>query len=187
MSLDANSLKSWNEAIGASSFSPIQKYCLRLWIGQKEPKKEGSILKKQQALLQYTKSSAFKAFEKEQLASLQTSFSLSSIVQVITETLVCFFINALVRSNYVVNFSVDALVAVIALVLLIRNILIKYKAISAVCLKRDYIALDAAALLLAFLSKLLLPANLDAGLLIFMVSYFVQKRKFENSLKSIRI
>jgi len=138
-------------------------------------------------LLQYTKSAAFKAFEKEQLASLQTSFSLSSIVQVVTETLVCFFINALVRSNYVVNFSVDALVAVIALVLLVRNVWMKYKAISAVCQKRDYIALDGAALILAFLSKLLLPANLDAGLLIFMVSYFVQKRKFENSIKSIRI
>lgn len=110
-------------------------------------------------------------------------FQICGVMIVMMATLVFFFINAVMRGLYVVNFSVDALVGVAALVFLIHNLRIKYRLVRSLTKSRDYLYLDILSALLSGLLKIMLPANLDFSLFVFMVSYFVQKRKFDQLLQ----
>lgn len=105
-------------------------------------------------------------------------FRIAGMVSVMCATLVFYFAKAMFTSDYVVNFSVDALVAVIAVVFLIRNLQIKYKLTSSFSKSKEFLVLDLLSALLCMLLKISLPAQFDVSLIILVAAYFVEKKKF---------
>lgn len=134
----------------------------------------------------WRKNARFQTLLKAQLEAAKNAFILCGITITICATLVFFFINAMIRQNYLVNFSVDAIVGVIAAVFLIRNLQIKYGLQKKYGVLKYGILMDLIAVLLSFLLKLWLPSGLDFTLFIFMISYFAQKRQFDTALDNIQ-
>lgn len=134
----------------------------------------------------WTKNARYQKILEQQLQDAQTRFTLSNIVLTVTATLVCFFLGAIIRRIYVINFSVDAIVGVVAAVIAFQNCRVKYRLLRLYTKSRDFYILDGAALLLSVLMKFVLPANVDVSLFIFMMAYFSEKRKFDKILDNIR-
>ena len=95
-----------------------------------------------------------------------------------------YFVNAILRSTYVINFSIDAIVGSVALVLFVRNEWLKYR-ISKACLnKKDYIIYDLLTLIFCILLKFFIY-HFDISLIIFIASYYFTKRRWTQDLNDI--
>ena len=113
----------------------------------------------------------------------KAKFQLSGIVIVVTGTLILFFLRAILAQEFVVNFSVDAIVGAIALVFFYRNMRIKVRLLKSYEQLKDYIYMDVASFVMCILLKMWLPVMFDVSLVILVISYYVQRRKFEKYLK----
>ncbi len=130
------------------------------------------------------KSNEFKKEKEENKASLQTQYILSSLMIMMTGTMLIYFVNAILRSTYVINFSIDAIVGSVALVLFVRNEWLKYR-ISKACLnKKDYIIYDLLTLVFCILLKFFIY-HFDISLIIFIASYYFTKRRWTQDLNDI--
>jgi len=96
-------------------------------------------------------------------------------------TLVLFFAKAMWEGEYFINFSVDAIVGTIALVVAASQYRIKYSVITKFTRSWDYILMDVLSVLLCLLLKVWLPASLDFSLFVLLMNYFLQKKRFEES------
>lgn len=139
-------------------------------------KKRFSVWGKQKEFARYVESYCKSSLEK---------FRISGMVACMCATLVFYFAKAMVTGSYLVGFSVDALVGVIALVLLIHNIQIKYSLTRAFSSSRDYLYTDLLAVLLCTLLKMALPVNLDASLIVLIVAYFSEKKRFSQAVDAL--
>lgn len=124
------------------------------------------------------RSKEFKSVLQQQIKSDQEKFIMANIAIVISVTLVFFFLNAVIRQIYVINFSVDAIVGSIALIFALKNYQIKYSVIKEYTGIKDYAIMDGCSILICLLLKTWLPSNLDFSLFVLMVNCFVQKRNF---------
>lgn len=124
------------------------------------------------------RSKEFKSILQEQIKNDQEKFIMSNIAIVISVTLVFFFLNAVIRQIYVINFSVDAIVGSVALIFALKNFQIKYSVIKEYTSIKDYALMDGCSILICLLLKTWLPSDLDFSLFVLMVNYFVQKRNF---------
>ncbi len=105
-------------------------------------------------------------------------FELSGMISIVCATLVCMFLRALLLNNYLINFSVDALIGALALAGLILNLMSQFKIIRFYGSPYEAIALDVLAFGLWFGLLLLMP-GFDTSLLVFVLTYFIEKRKFK--------
>ena len=65
----------------------------------------------------------------KEMSEDKAKISLTGLTIIMMGTLFIYFLWAVINSKFLVNFSIDALVGVIALVILIRNLKIKYRKI----------------------------------------------------------
>ena len=105
-------------------------------------------------------------------------FEISGMISIVCATLVCMFLRALLLDNYLINFSVDALIAAVALAGLILNLMAQFKVVGFYGSTWENAALDVLGLGLWFGLLLLMP-GIDTSLVIFVVTYFIEKRKFK--------
>lgn len=131
----------------------------------------------------WAKSQSFKKMKENLLKEDKAKFQLSGIVIVVTGTLILFFLRAILAQEFVVNFSVDAIVGAIALVFFYRNMRIKVRLLKSYEQLKDYIYMDVASFVMCILLKMWLPVMFDVSLVILVISYYVQRRKFEKYLK----
>ncbi len=130
------------------------------------------------------KSTTFKKRKEENKASLQTQYILSSLMIMMTGTMLIYFVNAILRESYVVNFSIDAIVGSLALVLFVRNEWLKYRITKACFNKKDYMIYDLLTLIFCILLKLFIY-HFDISLIIFIASYYFTKRRWTQELNDI--
>lgn len=131
----------------------------------------------------WAKSQSFKKMKENLLKEDKAKFQLTGIVIVVTGTLILFFLRAILAQQFVVNFSVDAIVGAIALVFFYRNMKIKIRLLKSYEQLKDYVYMDVASFVMCILLKMWLPVMFDASLVILVISYYVQRRKFEKYLK----
>lgn len=131
----------------------------------------------------WRRQSAFRKFLQQYEKNQLDKFRISGMVTTICLTLVLFFAKAVWEGEYFINFSVDAIVGVIALVITVSQLRIKYRTIKKFTKPRDYILLDVLSLVLCLLLKMWLPANLDFSLFVLLMNYFLQKKRFEDLMK----
>lgn len=70
---------------------------------------------------------SFVSYCRHQVLQEKEQFQMSSLIAIICETLVIYFLWAIIQERYLINFSVDAVVGVLAGVFLIRNLQVKYR------------------------------------------------------------
>lgn len=109
----------------------------------------------------------------------KAKFIMSGLTIIMMTTLVIYYIGSIIANKYIVSFSVDSIVGVIAFGLLLRNLSIKYKLLSSVDDKKDFILLDALSITLCILIKIAFRIPFDVSLPILIIAYYISKKKFE--------
>lgn len=140
---------------------------------------------RQKEIRSWMRTDAYQKIKEQRVHDDQNKFTIASIVIVMMATLFLFFLRAVITRSFVVNFSVDAIVGAIALVLLVRNLHIKYRLIDQyVDTKRWYQMIDGASFVLCVLLKFLFPPVFDFSLILLFISFVIQKKKLEKIFQS---
>lgn len=159
--------KGWN----AVKKNLIAQYAIEHQLMDQEPRK-------------IEKSNEFKKIKEDKKASLSSQLVLCSLMIMMTGTMLVYFFNAILRQNYVINFSIDAIVGSIALVLFVRNELLKYRLTKIYLNTKDYFLFDLIALVLCILLKIMI-AHFDVSLIVFIAIYFFSKRRWTKQINTI--
>lgn len=115
----------------------------------------------------------------------QSKFTIAGIVIIMMATLFLFFLRAVLFKKFLINFSIDAIVGAIALVLLGRNLHIKYRVLDRYLdSHRWYLCIDVASFILCALLKFAFSPMFDFSLIILFISFVLQKKKLEKTLQS---
>lgn len=134
-------------------------------------------------LLSRKNSVAFKESVEKTIKEDKGLFEISGLISIICATLVCMFLRACFLSQYVVNFSVDSLIAAVAFAGLILNLHSQWKTIRFYGSLRDYLLLDLLGLAL-WVGLLLIFPRFDTSLVIFVLCYFIEKKKFKVQIEN---
>lgn len=135
----------------------------------------------------WSKSQSLKKLYDQLIQNEKGKYVMSGIVIIMTCTLVLFFLRAILSEDFVVNFSVDAIVGAIALLFLYRNMRIKYRMLKKYTNIKDFMYLDVASIVLCVLLKIWLPATFDVSLVILMITYYISKKRFDKVLQEFKI
>ncbi|MBB5183529.1 hypothetical protein [Catenisphaera adipataccumulans] len=132
----------------------------------------------------WTKTDAFGKIKEQTMRDDRNTFTISGIMIIMMATLFIFFLAAVIRNDYVVKFWVDAIVGSVALVLLVRNLHVKYRIVRGYTEVDWFRTLDILALIGCGLLKIAFPPYMDFTLVILLIAFVVQKKKLEKIMKS---
>lgn len=119
----------------------------------------------------------------KEMSEDKSKISLTGLTIIMMGTLFIYFLWAVINSKFLVNFSIDALVGVVALVILIRNLKVKYSVIKKYTSEKQFMILDLVAFVLCFLIKVVVKIPFDFSLIILLVSHYATKQIFNKIVK----
>lgn len=184
----------------AELFDVIEKIDRKKWLGIKKDiyvayylsKYDQAIQEKKECeanidnLRSWRRSSAFKKIEYRIKKEYVEKFTMTGLMIVMSGTMVLFFLRAILAGVYFINFSVDAIVGVIGLIILVVNFRAKYRMINSCTTSKDFLLMDISSLALSALLKMWMPPNFDLTLMILLLAYFIEKQKFKKMLDQIK-
>lgn len=129
-------------------------------------------------MLSRKKSTSFLDSARETIEEDLGKFRISGMIMMICATLVCLFIRSVILNTYLINFSVDAIIGVLAFAGLLLNLSTSMQTVGLYGSTRDFWLLDGAAAVLWFLLLILFP-QFDTSLLLFLLTYFIERRKLK--------
>ena len=119
----------------------------------------------------------------KEMSEDKSKISLTGLTIIMMGTLFIYFLWAVINSKFLVNFSIDALVGVVALVILIRNLKIKYSIIKKYTSEKQFMILDLVAFVLCFLIKVVVKIPFDFSLIILLISHYATKQIFNKIIE----
>lgn len=119
----------------------------------------------------------------KEIAEDKSKISLTGLTIIMMGTLFIYFLWAVINSKFLVNFSIDALVGVVAIVILIRNLKVKYSIIKKYTSEKQFMILDLVAFTLCFLTKVVVKIPFDFSLIILLISHYATKQIFNKIVK----
>ena len=119
----------------------------------------------------------------KEMAEDKAKVSLTGLTIIMMGTLFIYFLWAVINSKFLFNFSIDALVGVVALVILIRNLKVKYSVIKKYTSEKQFMILDFVAFVLCFLIKVVVKIPFDFSLIILLISHYATKQIFNKIVK----
>ena len=119
----------------------------------------------------------------KEMSEDKSKISLTGLTIIMMGTLFIYFLWAVINSKFLVNFSIDALVGVVALVILIRNLKVKYSVIKKYTSEKQFMILDLVAFVLCFLIKVVVKIPFDFSLIILLISHYAIKQIFNKIVK----
>ena len=119
----------------------------------------------------------------KEMSEDKAKISLTGLTIIMMGTLFIYFLWAVINSKFLVNFSIDALVGVVALVNLIRNLKIKYSIIKKYTSEKQFMILDLVAFALCLLIKVVVQIPFDFSLIILLISHYATKQIFNKMVK----
>ena len=119
----------------------------------------------------------------KEMSEDKSKISLTGLTIIMMGTLFIYFLWAVINSKFLVNFSIDALVGVVALVILIRNLKVKYSVIKKYTSEKQFMILDLVAFVLCFLIKVVVKIPFDFSLIILLISNYATKQIFNKIVK----
>ena len=119
----------------------------------------------------------------KEMSEDKSKISLTGLTIIMMGTLFIYFLWAVINSKFLVNFSIDALVGVVALVILIRNLKVKYSVIKKYTSEKQFMILDLVAFILCFLIKVVVKIPFDFSLIILLISHYATKQIFNKIVK----
>ena len=119
----------------------------------------------------------------KEMSEDKSKISLTGLTIIMMGTLFIYFLWAVINSKFLVNFSIDALVGVVALVILIRNLKVKYSVIKKYKSEKQFMILDLVAFVICFLIKVVVKIPFDFSLIILLISHYATKQIFNKIVK----
>lgn len=119
----------------------------------------------------------------KEMAEDKAKVSLTGLTIIMMGTLFIYFLWAVINSKFLVNFSIDALVGVVAFVILVRNLKLKYDIIKKYTSEKQFMILDFVAFVLCFLIKVVVQIPFDFSLIILLLSHYATKQIFNKIVK----
>ena len=119
----------------------------------------------------------------KEMAEDKAKVSLTGLTIIMMGTLFIYFLWAVINSKFLVNFSVDALVGVVAFVILVRNLKLKYDVIKKYTSEKQFMILDLVAFVLCFLIKVVVQIPFDFSLIILLLSHYATKQIFNKIIE----
>ena len=119
----------------------------------------------------------------KEMSEDKSKISLTGLTIIMMGTLFIYFLWAVINIKFLVNFSIDALVGVVALVILIRNLKVKYSVIKKYTSEKQFMILDFVAFVLCFLIKVVVKIPFDFSLIILLISHYATKQIFNKIVK----
>ena len=119
----------------------------------------------------------------KEISEDKSKISLTGLTIIMMGTLFIYFLWAVINSKFLVNFSIDALVGVVTLVILIRNLKVKYSVIKKYTSEKQFMILDLVAFVLCFLIKVVVKIPFDFSLIILLISHYATKQIFNKIVK----
>lgn len=119
----------------------------------------------------------------KEMAEDKAKVSLTGLTIIMMGTLFIYFLWAVINSKFLVNFSVDSLVGVVAFVILVRNLKLKYDIIKKYTSEKQFMILDFVAFVLCFLIKVVVQIPFDFSLIILLLSHYATKQIFNKIVK----
>ena len=119
----------------------------------------------------------------KEMSEDKSKISLTGLTIIMMGTLFIYFLWAVINSKFLVNFSIDALVGVVALVILIRNLKVKYSVIKKYTSEKQFMILDLVTFVLYFLIKVVVKIPFDFSLIILLISHYATKQIFNKIVK----
>ena len=112
--------------------------------------------------------------------------TITGIWLTISLCLVLMFFKCIITNNYVINFSVDLIIAAISLILVIQNYKIRVRIIERYKLGKYFYFFDTASLVCCIIAKVSIPGQFDVSYVILVINYFVTKKKAGKKLDAIQ-
>ena len=119
----------------------------------------------------------------KEMAEDKAKVSLTGLTIIMMGTLFIYFLWAVINSKFLVNFSIDALVGVVAFVILVRNLKLKYDVIKKYTSEKQFMILDYVAFVLCFLIKVVVQIPFDFSLIILLLSHYATKQIFNKIIE----
>jgi hypothetical protein len=119
----------------------------------------------------------------KEMAEDKAKVSLTGLTIIMMGTLFIYFLWAVINSKFLVNFSIDSLVGVVAFVILVRNLKLKYDIIKKYTSEKQFMILDFVAFVLCFLIKVVVQIPFDFSLIILLLSHYATKQIFNKIVK----
>ena len=119
----------------------------------------------------------------KEMAEDKAKVSLTGLTIIMMGTLFIYFLWAVINSKFLVNFSIDALVGVVAFVILVRNLKLKYDVIKKYTSEKQFMILDFVAFVLCFLIKVVVQLPFDFSLIILLLSHYATKQIFNKIIE----
>jgi len=119
----------------------------------------------------------------KEMAEDKAKVSLTGLTIIMMGTLFIYFLWAVINSKFLVNFSIDALVGVVAFVILVRNLKLKYDVIKKYTSEKQFMILDFVAFVLCFLIKVVVQIPFDFSLIILLLSHYATKQIFNKIIE----
>ena len=119
----------------------------------------------------------------KEMSEDKSKISLTGLTIIMMGTLFIYFLWAVINSKFLVNFSIDALVGVVTLVILIRNLKVKYSVIKKYTSEKQFMILDFVAFVLCFLIKVVVQIPFDFSLIILLLSHYATKQIFNKIIE----
>lgn len=169
--------------IGEKDWPGYKKQAMTYMLIEKTSEKEAQ---NKSIFRSWQRSKAYKTTVENLAKNARGQFTMSGLIIMISADLVFLFGNACLRSEYLINFSVDAIVGVIALILLVVNMANKYRLLSNWMPTKFFWELDTLSFLLCALLKLIIPTVFDVSLAVLFVTYILERTKFSRNLIEIQ-
>lgn len=106
--------------------------------------------------------------------------TISGIWLVFSISLVLMFFKCLITQKYMINFNIDLIFAIIALIIAFQNYRVRNRIIQRYQLQKEFYLYDVVSLVCCVISKLIVPGNFDVSYLILVINYFITKKKMKN-------
>ena len=119
----------------------------------------------------------------KEMAEDKAKVSLTGLTIIMMGTLFIYFLWAVINSKFLVNFSIDSLVGVVAFVILVRNLKLKYDIIKKNTSEKQFMILDFVAFVLCFLIKVVVQIPFDFSLIILLLSHYATKQIFNKIIE----
>lgn len=100
-------------------------------------------------------------------------FSVAGIWEVFTVFVVLLFFKSWLLEDYLIGYSFDILIAILASYIAVRSVRVKQKLIRKYHFDKKYILLDIVTIILCFIIKMLVTSNFDITFLLLVGSYFI--------------
>lgn len=119
----------------------------------------------------------------KEMSEDKSKISLTGLTIIMMGTLFIYFLWAVINSKFLVNFSIDSLVGVVAFVILVRNLKLKYDVIKKYTSEKQFMILDFVAFVLCFLIKVVVQIPFDFSLIILLLSHYATKQIFNKIIE----